>query len=216
MVSTSVREITLTNESFYNEENQTGTFFASYAIQILFLNQSLNRELPMPLFLKHYKNDILNISKRLFIKNIIENPNYKHLRSYISSIIYDNMDNPKEKPSEVFLKNIPKSFLIRQIFNKTEHTLAKYLFLESFINTPIQSFNFNEFYSNLKNLNIEEQTLCLIRIFSNFHDTINKDKKLMQSFYQHAIEIRYNKSKYPQYSGSLCEANLENYLLVCE
>ena len=84
----------------------------------------------------------------------------------------------------MFLRELNnKSFLIRQIFGHSSQVLPKYTFINKYLEIDITKVNIDMLFREMENLSIEEQVLCLSRIFIKLQDQyVDKQKTIKQSF----------------------------------
>lgn len=165
---------TLAHEMIAKEEENIAIFFASFAIQSYMKRNVLNQKnMKTPFFIDKHKNIILYASQRFLIRNIIINKNYLDINNYIEQLFIDTDGN--KDPEVLFFHNTNKAFLIRQIFQQTDQVLKKYDFVNKFLLLKFSEIDFDLLKEEMSALNIKEQILVLVRVFSNMTDEF-KDK----------------------------------------
>lgn len=185
---------TLAHELVAKEEQNISIFFAAFAIQFYLHKDMLIHKLNPPNFLKFFGDIELFASQRVLIKNIIFNKKYKSVLEEMERLFmeYNNSTtNPKILPYDSLLNRINKAFLIRQIFEHTDTTLSRYLFIRDFLDVEIGNLNLDDLDSKMATLNVEQKILILVRIFINMHDEFEgKKKMIMDSFLENTQKMK--------------------------
>jgi hypothetical protein len=181
--NTNGQNTTLSHEMIAKEEQNIAIFFAAFSIQYYLHKNLLQKEIFYPDYLKYY-NDIKTFaSQRIFIKNLIADKQYQEICSNLENTL---LQNKESFPHHFFLSKINKAnkiFYIRQIFSHSNQILKKYQFFSIF--DKKSSIDLKKLYPFLEPLSIDEQILCLTRIYMNIEDSfIEKQKTIFQSFYE--------------------------------
>jgi hypothetical protein len=204
---------TLSHELVSLQEQNIGTFFAAYSIQALLTKKLLKQELNFPTFIKHFSDLELYGEQRIFIKKLIIDKTVKEIFKYLNTIILEYNQDQTIYPHEIFLKQINKSFLIRQIFKQTEQILDKYHFIEHFLNKKNAELDFDDLILQMKDFTIQEKTLVIIRIFINLKDDGEENKKQIFSSFIQNIKRTKSELQLQGYDNTIEIKNL-NMLLV--
>lgn len=185
---------TLAHELVAREEKNVELFFAAFAIQYYMHKDMLINNLNPPTFIKFFGDMELYASQRVFINNLINNKKYKNVVERMEKLLLEYNVNSNRLPYESYLNSINKAFLIRQIFEHTDQTLAKYVFIKDFINKDIADIDLDALDLKMGSLPVEQKILILVRIFIQLKDTFeNKKKEIMESFIEN---IRRKKDEY--------------------
>lgn len=181
--NTSGQNTTLSHELIAKEEQNIAIFFAAFAIQYYLHKNLLQQEIIYPNYLKYYADIKILASQRIFIKNLIVDKNYQTICSYIETSL---LQNKEAFPHNFFLSKMNKAnkiFYIRQIFSHSNQILKKYQFFSIF--DKKSTIDLSELYTFLKPLSLDEQILCLSRIYINIDDqNHDKQKTIFQSFHE--------------------------------
>ncbi len=174
------------HEALAQDEQSIGVFFAAFSVQVLFQVKLLQFKLKEPKFLDLFNDIVLFASQRIFINKLLHDEKYKLITQYIRDLIRRNSIDPKitKQPYILFLSELNnKSFLIRQIFGHSSQVLPKYTFINKYLEIDITKVNIDMLFREMENLSIEEQVLCLSRIFIKLQDQyVDKQKTIKQSF----------------------------------
>lgn len=182
---------TLAHELVAREEQNIGTFFSAFAIQFYMCKEMLKYKLVKPNFIHNFSDVNLYASQRVLIKNFITNPLYRDLAIEIEDLLVQHNNNLSKPPHEIFLSNINKAFLIRQIFKQTDQVLPKYKFIEDFIGLDISQLDINKLGQHLQTLPVGDQILVVSRIFSQMKDSFESKKKtVLTSFIENIKRTR--------------------------
>lgn len=197
------------HERIAQDEWWIGLFWAGLAIQYLLHKDMLQTEMDEPIFLEAFKDTELTASQRIFVKNILSNAKYKLIldkmrESFLMCCAsFSSSKAKRHTPVQVFLENINKSFLIRQIFQHTPQVLPQYQFLETFCRQDIMQINMHELHQRIWAFPIEQQIIILSRIFASLgvNDHFpDKKKTLLQSFGENVHrtkeEMKRNRGRY--------------------
>jgi len=192
---------TLAHEQLARDEQFVGVFFASFAIQY-FSQKDKKFDVREIKFLDFFKDIELYVSQRAFVKNMIESKNFKKICDELSHLI--TKPNLDKTPYDAFLSTINKGnkgFLIRQIFFHTDQVLEKYRFISDFLNKPMSQIDIDDLFKKMWHLDIEQQILVCVCIFSRLVDNYDSEKK--------SIGASYNEKAKKLHTQGVAEKNEE-------
>lgn len=156
---------TFSHEIVAIEEAKIGIFFSALSIQLLLTPKMLRMKNIMPLYLEKNANVEICAAQRLLIQKIIDSSYFKDVKEEFEFLLSQYAIDSRVDPDEIFLNNINKSFLIRQIFKKTSQILPKYNFIDNYIGVPFRDFNMEQLAKDMQELPVEQKILILARNF---------------------------------------------------
>lgn len=168
------------------DEQSIGIFFAAFTIQQLFRGEMLQNRFTEPKFLKYFGDIELSASQRVFIKEIINFKNSTQIKDELQSILLEclspNTRNPR--PDLVFLSRIPKDYLVRQIYQRSDEISPRFQFISDYLNLTISQLDFKKLHSQIWPYPVESQILILSKIFTNLAEdgADHKRRTIFQSF----------------------------------
>lgn len=177
---------TFSHEIVAIEEAKIGIFFSALSIQLLLTPKMLRMKNIMPLYLEKNANVEICAAQRLLIKKIIDSSYFKDVKEEFEFLLSQYAIDSRVDPDEIFLNNINKSFLIRQIFKKTSQILPKYNFIDNYIGVPFRDFNMEQLAKDMQKLPVEQKILILARIFDRTGDNVGRNKTIMGSLVENS------------------------------
>lgn len=175
------------------EERNIYRFFNAFYIQFLLRKDFSQIPILKLQFLEKYVDDSIYASQRIFIKDLIANPNFKIFCDEMKNLFLEYNETKSLSPCNLFLKRINKDVLIKQIFIQST---GKYKFLHPFVKMSGNTINPEELSSKIWHLSQEQQIVIFAYIFSTLHDSNIKKKKLLKdSFTENCERVQiYNKT----------------------
>lgn len=186
------------------EERHVYRFFNAFYIQFLLRKDFANTPILKLQFLEKYTDDHIYASQRIFIKDLISNPDFKIFCDEMKNLFLEYNETNALSPCALFLKRINKDVLIKQIFVQG---IGKYKFLHPFVKMSGNTINCEDLNSKVWHLSQEQQIVIFAYIFSTLHDSNVKKRKLLKdSFTENCQRVQeYNKA-----SGKGTQTEKEN------
>lgn len=191
------------------DEDKVSIFFSALASQYFLHKDLLVNKIVAPQFIYNFSDYDTYASQRAFIKDIINEPEFKKVIEEFQSLFneYCLEANKKNTPSSIFLSRINKAFLIRQIFNHDDVS-EKFKFIDNYLGKS--SIDLKDLSKKMWQLQVEQQIIVLARIFDSVKDNYETRRKtLLNSYRENLHRLIVDAKQHPNKHSQIYPGNLE-------